>query len=267
MPVSPSMRVNRPALPVIRPWWAPALGGAGLIGSGVALGDLVTDEGPRRTGELALDTALAAHRDTVLTWLARGIDLIAGPVGGPLVILTLALAVGLAQRRIRSAMVFIAVSVIGWISVGLAKVWFARPRPSWSGVPALVLETGRDGFPSGHTALVAAVTAATLVTLAQASRRRLVLVWATGALAVALTAASRLYLGAHYLGDVVAAPMFVAGTTLSLIAVQTRLRRAGEVPGGLVRRRGQSGVDAGATALLSDRAVRNGREPRGAAPG
>lgn len=202
----------------MRSWWVPGAAGASLLGLGMGLGDLVTDEGARRTGELALDLRLAHHREVALTALARAVDLGVGTVMGPLVIVVVAITLWVRLRRPGPALSFVAVAVLGWTSVALGKLWYARPRPSLSGVPALVSEMGRDGFPSGHTALVASVTAGLLVALTMAGRR-LRVVWLLGGAATALTAATRLYLGAHYLGDVVASPVVVAGTTLCLVGM------------------------------------------------
>lgn len=86
----------------------------------------------------------------------------------------------------------------------LLKYTFQRARPSWE-QPLLTLST--YSFPSGHTVgatLLYGVLAAYLVMLSRSWRTRAAVV--VGAcLMVALVGLSRMYLGVHYLSDVMAA--------------------------------------------------------------
>ena len=84
------------------------------------------------------------------------------------------------------------------------KFAFQRARPSFD-MPLLTLST--FSFPSGHvagTVLFYGVLGAMLVSKTQVWRRRVRIVFAGVALVV-LVALSRLYLGVHYLSDVLAA--------------------------------------------------------------
>jgi hypothetical protein len=86
----------------------------------------------------------------------------------------------------------------------LLKQAYERLRPRFDD-PLVTLDT--YSFPSGHTAAAVAfygVLAAFLVSRFHDARRRAAIV-AVAMGAVALVAFSRLYLGAHYLSDVVAA--------------------------------------------------------------
>lgn len=90
-----------------------------------------------------------------------------------------------------------------------------RPRP-----PAADWLAGASGwaFPSGHT--TQAVVAFALVALllgAGAARRTRVAVYSAGALVVALVASSRVYLGMHWMTDVLAAIAMATG----LVALRT----------------------------------------------
>jgi undecaprenyl-diphosphatase len=114
-------------------------------------------------------------------------------------------AVVLARMRERYWMLTLAVSVGGAMLLNvLLKHAYERMRPRFED-PVLVLPT--YSFPSGHTAAAVAfygVLAAFLVSRFYDARGRAACV--AGAIAaVALVAFSRLYLGAHYLSDVVAA--------------------------------------------------------------
>lgn len=201
--------------PLIRHRGRAALTGAVLLGAGTALGLWVTAAGPQRTGELQLDQTLAAHRDLPLTAAARFIDLALSPLGALVLLFAICLAVAL-RRRLAAAVLF-ATTITGWFSVGADKILFARPRPSADAVHALVQENGLDSFPSGHTGFAVALLAGILLSL-RISGRSTRLAWLVGVPAVAVVALSRLYLGAHFLGDVVASPLFVTGTVLLLAA-------------------------------------------------
>lgn len=103
----------------------------------------------------------------------------------------------------------------------LLKLAFHRTRPSFEN-PLLVLTT--YSFPSGHVAgatLFYGLLAAFLVTKTASWRRRTAVV-VSAAIVVMLVSASRMYLGVHYLSDVLAAfAEAVAWLAVCLTAVRT----------------------------------------------
>ena len=124
-------------------------------------------------------------------------------------------------RRLRFWVLTFVISVGGGSLLNvLLKVIFHRPRPYFEN-PILILKS--YSFPSGHT-LMAAVFYGTLCALIVSRTRN----WKWRAAAtvgaitlIALVGFSRIYLGAHYLSDVVAAMLEgVAWVTLSLVAVR-----------------------------------------------
>jgi len=103
------------------------------------------------------------------------------------------------QRRWRASC-FLAVSIGGGMLLNAAlKLVFERPRPIFD-VPLLSLTT--YSFPSGHASGSTLLYMSAIIVFAQTRWQRLLI--AIGFTMVMLTAFSRVYLGAHYLSDVVA---------------------------------------------------------------
>jgi membrane-associated phospholipid phosphatase len=157
--------------------------------------------------------------------LVRLFDVIT--LGGNAVVLFVVVAgigIVLLRRALKVEAAVIAFAFAGSFLVnGALKLLFHRPRPELAFVH---LET--YSFPSGH----AAVSTATFTTLAYLLCRRYTspatraaIVLAT-ILAVAAVAFSRLYLGAHYLSDVLAGISFgFTWAMASLLAYTLWLRR------------------------------------------
>jgi uncharacterized membrane protein YdjX (TVP38/TMEM64 family)/membrane-associated phospholipid phosphatase len=146
---------------------------------------------------------LHAHGSDALTAVMLGVTHLNSTVA--IGVWSAVFAAVLMRLRERYWMLTLGLSVGGALLLNvLLKHVYERARPSFE-QPILVLET--YSFPSGHTAAAVAfygVLAAFLVSRFHDPRRRALCV--AGALgAVALVAFSRLYLGAHYLSDVVAA--------------------------------------------------------------
>ncbi|HEV3010377.1 MAG TPA: VTT domain-containing protein [Burkholderiales bacterium] len=160
-----------------------------------------------RTSLAALDARIAewlhAHASPALTAVLLAVTHLNSTVA--MGIWSAVFAVVLAKLRERYWMLTLALAVGGATLLNLVlKQAYERLRPSFDD-PLVVLDS--YSFPSGHTAAAVAfygVLAAFLVSRFYDARRRAACV--VGAIAaVALVAFSRLYLGAHYLSDVVAA--------------------------------------------------------------
>lgn len=142
---------------------------------------------------------VVAHR---IPWLTTGMELVTW-LGSSVVLVPVLLAATVfavcARRNVRAAIGLWA-AYLGAVGLyELAKVLVARPRPP--AVEDLVHATGAS-FPSGHTtqALAAWGMFAFLVLRARPQHSRWALTGAT--LLVLLVGASRIYLGAHWLTDV-----------------------------------------------------------------
>lgn len=141
---------------------------------------------------------MIAIRTPPLTWIARAMS----TLGGPLVMVPLRLTVIAAlawHRRWLQLAAFLGATVTSELCIGPLKALIDRPRP----LGAIVSSGGSSSFPSGH-AIAASVTAIGLVVvLVPAAGRRTR--WTVVAAAFAtLMAMSRTYLGVHWASDVIA---------------------------------------------------------------
>lgn len=188
-----------------------------LYALGIGVGVIATSLGARHTGELRLDRTIAAHRDTPLADLGRIINVVLGPAVGPLLLLVLCLVLWRTLGRV-VALRAGALTLGGWLSIEVFKMLFHRHRPPTSVVHALVVETQPDSFPSGHTAFTASLVAGLFLALiGHRTLRKVTLL--VGLPLVVVVAGSRLVVGAHYLADVVAAPLLAWGTIAIAVAL------------------------------------------------
>ncbi|WP_050348661.1 phosphatase PAP2 family protein [Arsenicicoccus sp. oral taxon 190] len=213
--MSVPVATRRSAAPLSR-WVVPGLL---LWAVGLGIGWFATARGAAADGELALDQALGAHRSLLGTAIGRFFDLATGPQVAPVLLLVVA---GLLwwRRRHETALLLLGLTGVGWVSVALAKMLIARPRPPHDLVHAMSLETSPDSFPSGHVAFAAALLA-TVVLIAHRRGHPVGRLLLVGVPVVLLDAWARLYWGVHYLADVVAAPLLACGTVLLLAPLAT----------------------------------------------
>lgn len=217
---SPGRRTERPGAPRPARWW---LAGVTALVGGLLLGWFVTAKGPTATGEYALDVWLGEHHDSPLNALSAIVDIVSGPVAAPIVMLAVA---GLAWRRSRAAaLTVLAATAVGWLSVGVGKILFHRERPPMQVVHALSFEGAADSFPSGHVAFATALLLGVVLAW-RVMRRPTRRAWLLGIPAILIDGAMRLYAGAHYLGDVLAASLFAAGSVGCLVALWWSLPQA-----------------------------------------
>jgi undecaprenyl-diphosphatase len=161
-------------------------------------------------------------------WL-RGAALDLTALGGVtvLTLVTLAVCGFLALVRHFRSMLLVLVSTVGGAVLNFAlKAFFSRPRPAV--VPHLA-EVSSASFPSGHAMLSAIVYLTLGVLLAQLSESRWLKVYVLG-VAVLLTflvGLTRVFLGVHYLTDVLGGWMAgLAWALLTVLLVRAARRRS-----------------------------------------
>ena len=147
----------------------------------------------------------------MLTWL-----------GSTAVIIPAGLAAGLyfgIRRRTWLPLALLAAAVAGAIGLyGIVKPLVGRPRP-----PAAIWIGHYTGaaFPSGHATQSAAFYAMLAIVLgAGLSIRGRAILWSAAALVVLIVGASRIYLAAHWLTDVLAGYALGASWVAIVVAVQ-----------------------------------------------
>jgi membrane protein DedA with SNARE-associated domain len=166
-----------------------------------AIAEDVVHQDPLVQVDLAVTDWLAAHRDAPLTTGMR----VLSRAGSPLLLgVSLALALACAWRRWWAACGLLALTVgggelVSWLLKGL----FARPRPL---MPPPFVTLASYSFPSGYAmraVLFYGLLGALILPWIGSWRNRVWIVVAEGVL-VLLIGFSRLYLGVHYLSDVLA---------------------------------------------------------------
>lgn len=174
--------------------------------------------------EVDVELTRAMASELRASWLTPLlVALSAWPVKGPLLAAFAALQRGTLARRLSAAGIVAAAALLGSLAATLSKLVVDRARPSAGlGLDALIAIPDTASFPSGHATTAAA--AATALAL-------LVPRWRILAVAVALfVGASRVLLGVHFVGDVLAG--FALGIAVGALAVPVGRRVAARMTGG-----------------------------------
>ena len=183
---------------------AATIAGLALFG---LLADAVTDQAEITRVDLSFDNSLHAHASQLGVTIAKVISDIGGPTA--MAALMVVGAIFLLVRREKMLLYGWLVAFIGGGALDWAlKTIFRRDRPSF---PNPFVHVLGYSFPSGHSmgSLIGYGMLAYMV--AHFVRRRRINLWVAVCAAVLVLAIgfSRLYLGAHYLSDVLAG--FAAG--------------------------------------------------------
>jgi membrane protein DedA with SNARE-associated domain/membrane-associated phospholipid phosphatase len=179
---------------------------AALVGAGWAFGAVLQDVLARDELEL-VDRPVAVffvrHREA---WLTRVLQDVTN-LGSIRILLPLILVVGVGWRLRRRTWRPLGLLVAAYAGADLAfnavKELVRRPRPPAS---ILLKPVAGSSFPSGHATQAVAVYGMLAALLATATPRwgRKVAAWTVAVVVVGLVGLSRLYLGAHWLTDVLA---------------------------------------------------------------
>jgi membrane-associated phospholipid phosphatase len=189
-----------------------------------SLAQAITDEEAITRWDVRLNRWLHEQSSPALT---RFFELLT-TTGGFVFLLVVAAAAAtlLASRRAFAEALLVTLAFVGGQVVNLAmKAAFERPRPEFRD-PHLNLHT--FSFPSGHAMVSTCVYGALTIIVLRRVRRpaaRTAII-AAAALLVGLIGLSRIYLGAHYVSDVLAGvSLGLAWLTLCVLAITVRERR------------------------------------------
>jgi membrane-associated phospholipid phosphatase len=194
------------------------VGLAVIVSAGWALGELA--EAVQERDDLAVhDSPVAAwlsqHRVEWLTGTMRGVTWLgSGLVTIPLMIVAAPLLARPGHRR-RTAVIAVIIMAGTSLLVHSIKFLMARPRPTLEEVIATAVGFA---FPSGHTAQAVAVygTLAFLICLRLVRWRHRVAVCTAALVLILVIGFSRLYLGVHWLTDVLGG-FVLAGLWLAVV--------------------------------------------------
>lgn len=198
----------RTAVTDVRPWHRPFTAATVLTAAVFLLG-YAADTRWVTAADLHLDEGIAAGRNPTLTTLAVFATTLAQPAVGAAAAVLVPLLLAL-RRRVGLGLRVAALIGASLALALVAKVVIAEDRP-----PAALAVVAADsgwGYPSGH-ATVAAALAAGLILLSPAGTWRRLAIVAGLAFAV-LVGWSRLYLGVHYLPDILGSYLTVTAVAL-----------------------------------------------------
>ena len=190
------------------------------------IADAVSDNAPILKQDLQVSVWLHTHNSAVFTAFLYAITQLHSPVG--MTIMAVLLGIVLYRQGHHYWTLSLALAVPGGMLVNTAiKYIFNRQRPSWDD-PLFTLTSA--SFPSGHTAgatLFYGFIAAYMVWNTKKHWAQAVIVVGC-AFMVALVGFSRIYLGVHYLSDVLAAmSVSIVWLVICLIAVRGLAHRRG----------------------------------------
>ncbi len=216
-----------PAVPV--PRWAPGIAAAALLVMALLAGAVLAGAEPLLRLDRAVSSALYAGDDRSAT---REVLLQVTTAPGSTVfraLVFLPVLAWLATRRRWWTAGWVAAAVLLVAPVtGLLKEAIGRLRPQFAGGGAAYESLA---FPSGHASGVAALVTAGLLLAWPALAPRARRWWLAAGLALAvLVGLTRIWLGVHWLSDVVGGAALGLGWTLLVATAAARLARGAGVP-------------------------------------
>ncbi|MGB7363044.1 MAG: phosphatase PAP2 family protein [Rhodococcus sp. (in: high G+C Gram-positive bacteria)] len=205
---------------------------ASALGYALALATLavaVTGNGWLVSADAPITRWMVDHRAGALDDVARAVTTAGGPPEHAAICIVVAALMVWRTKRYLPAIVLLGTVAAATVLCTVLKLVVDRARPPLS--VQLILETD-PSFPSGHvtgTAALAAMMALVLTGNAPTTMRRL------AALAVvvvtAIVAATRVYLGVHWLSDVCAGALTAAlAVTLGMLALRLLEQRSTGTP-------------------------------------
>ena len=187
----------------------------------VVLGVFVAASAPMTAAETAAVVAVNGSHSEVFDAIALSIDTVFSPRVAVVVAAVGIAVAGIIGRSWRASLRMGTLIFVPSGATELIKEIVQRPRPDISLLshPVLV-EPSSFSYPSGHTAIAAAIGMSVVMMVVGWRYRPIVCILAIAA--AVLAASSRVYLGAHYPSDVFASLVLVPVFSLCLAALIDR---------------------------------------------
>ena len=187
----------------------------GLLAFAAVL-DGVDEHGDLSVWDSPVLTWLLSHRSAPATAVLQAVSWLADPTVLAPVVIVLALGIAWRTRRVRPALLLGGAMALAVVAASGIKVLVGRARPPLA-IMVAPPETN-PGFPSGHTLGTATflLVASYLLWTWRPTRSTAVVGLAVSAVGTIAVAASRLYLGYHWLTDVTAS-MALAVAVLGVV--------------------------------------------------
>lgn len=152
--------------------------------------------------DIRVSKAFSLWRPALLTASLKSVTALGSvAIGGFLAII---LAAILWRERKRIEALFLAIAIAGVLMVDPLKALIERPRPNATIIGFVPIEMRGFSFPSGHSVLSASIYGFLLVIIIINIKGRLRIAAASFlVILLILIGLSRIYLGAHYLSDVI----------------------------------------------------------------
>lgn len=178
--------------------------------------------------DLRLLQSVAYHHTGAGNVVALAIHAGLGGLSALVVLAIAVVAVMMLKRSVTDGLMVLVVTTGGWAATAVMKVLVGRDRPDQSVLsnPLLPDVQGPTSYPSGHTAFAVSLGIAVALVMLHTQGRVPVILGA--AVFAVVVGASRIYLGVHYLSDVVASFALSAAVAVLLSGAITSLRR---IPG------------------------------------
>jgi membrane-associated phospholipid phosphatase len=186
----------------------------------IAVGELLTHSSRWTTIDLAMVSDINAWHFTALDSLALGINTAFSPAYATAISIVVAIIIFSITRNVRSTLRFLTMIALTWAGTQAIKVLIHRPRPDHAHLSHRLISEYTLSFPSGHTTFAVSIGLALVVTASPGSARRIMAV-ITSVLGVTV-AYSRVYLGVHYVTDVVAGIVYAAAAAVLIATLWDR---------------------------------------------
>jgi len=174
----------------------------------LAWGLIVKGDAAVRTWDQSLLVRINAAWSSGMDALARVINWVFSPAGALVLIVLVVVVLSLTSHRLGSAL-FVGFGIgVLYASTYIVKLIVGRPRPAPLShvVTGIAMDTS-PGYPSGHVAMIASLLVILCLVMRGGARWAVAVV---GGLLLVVVAYARLYVGAHYLDDVLASAVYAA---------------------------------------------------------